>query len=376
MERAPFIHSRVGKTLAALLLGILIVISAASLLRPPNPGYPGSKQFLDGRFHNPVPRPQLGFVQHLKLYYEFFFNKPAGTVPDRAIPVHMLSHAELLAAPDNSVYRLGHSSLLLKMHDKFWLTDPVFSERASPMHWFGPARFHAPPIRVEDLPPIEAVILSHNHFDHLDHDAVLKLASKTKVFLAPLGVGQLLVSWGIPALQVRELDWWDGTEVDGIHFVSTPAQHFSGRSLTDSDRTLWSSWVMLAPQFRLFFSGDSGYFKGFKTIGDRYGPFDMSFIETGAYDHKWAYVHMQPEESFQAFRDLRSKWLFPIHNGTFDLAMHVWDEPFERITRLATMQHAPISTPVMGERVGFLDPHPGSTWWRNSTSPVSVSTAK
>jgi len=187
-------------------------------------------------------------------------------------------------------------------------------------------------------------------------------------------VGKLLIDWGIPVAQVRELDWWDATEVDGIRFIATPAQHFSGRSLTDGDRTLWASWVMLDAQFRLFFSGDSGYFKGFKSIGERYGPFDMTFIETGAYDKKWAYVHMQPEESFQAFRDLRGKWLFPIHNGTFDLAMHAWEEPLERITHLAQQNQAPISTPVMGEQVSFLDPHPGSAWWRNKASspPVSI----
>ncbi|MBT3069154.1 MBL fold metallo-hydrolase [Rhodoferax sp. U11-2br] len=374
MKTIPVIHTWAGKSLAALLLGVLSLTAAASLLLPADPDYSASAQFYDGRFHNPVPRPPQSFIQHMKLYYEFFFKKPPGTVPDRPIPVRTITQAELLDAPDNSVYRLGHSSLLLKMHNKFWLTDPVFSERASPMQWFGPARFHAPPITLEELPPIEAVILSHNHYDHLDHDAVLKLAAKTKVFLAPLGVGRLLLSWGIAAQQVRELDWWDETEVDGIRFVATPAQHFSGRGFSDSDRTLWASWVMLDAQFRLFFSGDSGYFPGFKTIGERYGPFDMSFIETGAYDHKWAYVHMQPEESLQAFRDLRGKWLFPIHNGTFDLAMHVWDDPFERITSLAAEHQVAITTPMMGERASLLAPHPGSAWWRSAAPTPAVST--
>ena len=369
----PIIHTKAGKTLAALLLGVLTLTAAASLLLPAEPGYPASAQSSAGKFRNPVPRPTQSFMERVKLYHEFFFNKAPGTLPDRAIPVRAISQAELLAAPDNSVYRLGHSSLLLKMQGKFWLTDPVLSERASPAQWFGPTRFHAPPITAEELPPIEAVILSHDHYDHLDHDTVLKLATKTKVFLAPLGVGRLLVSWGIPAAQVRELDWWDGTEVDGIRFVATPAQHFSGRGLGDGDRTLWASWTILAPNFRLFFSGDSGYFKGFKTIGDRYGPFDMVFVDTGAYDSKWAYVHMLPEESFQAFRDLRGKWLFPIHNGTFDLAMHVWDDPFEQVTRLAAANHTPISTPVMGERTSFLDPHPGSAWWREGALPVAAS---
>lgn len=365
----PLIPTKAGKTLAVLLLGVLSLTAAASLLLPADPAYPASGQFSDGKFRNPVPRPGQGFVQRMKLYYEFFFNKPPGTFPDRTIPVRTISQAELLAAPDNSVYRLGHSALLLKMQGKFWLTDPAFSERASPAQWFGPMRFHAPPITAEELPPIEAVLLSHDHYDHLDHDTVQKLASKTKVFLAPLGVGELLVSWGIPSTQVRELDWWDETEVDGIRFVATPAQHFSGRGLADGDRTLWASWTILAPQFRLFFSGDSGYFNGFKAIGDRYGPFDMVFIEAGAYDRQWAYVHMQPEESLQAYRDLRGKWLFPIHNGTFDLAMHVWDDPLKQITHLAAANQAFITTPVMGERISFLDPQRGSAWWRDETLP-------
>lgn len=378
MKTIPVIHTWAGKSLAALLLGVISLTVAASLLLPADPDYSASAQFSEGKFHNPVPRPQQSFLRHMKLYYDFFFHKPPGTVPDRSIPVRAISQAELLTAPDSSVYRLGHSSLLLKMQGKFWLTDPVFSERASPSQWFGPARFHAPPITVEELPPIEAVLLSHDHYDHLDHATVLKLASKTKVFLAPLGVGQLLVSWGIAPAQVRELDWWQETEVDGIRFVATPAQHFSGRSLADADCRLWASWTILAPQFRLFFSGDSGYFNGFKTIGNRYGPFDMAFIEAGAYDGKWAYVHMQPQESFQAFHDLRGKWLFPIHNGTFDLAMHVWNDPLKQITQLAAANQALVTTPVMGERISFLDPLRGSVWWRDETpspaSPVLVAT--
>lgn len=348
------------------LSGIAFVTACSLYLSTPSPlTYPDSSQYRDGRFQNYAQRPTLGFWKHMKLYWTFFFDKPVGTVPDRVIPVRPLTRDALLAAPDNSVYRLGHSSLLLKMHDKFWLTDPVFSERASPAQWFGPKRFHAPPISVEELPPIEAVLLSHDHYDHLDHAAILALATKTQHFIAPLGVGKRLNDWGIPLQQIRELDWWQSTEIDGIRFVATPAQHFSGRSLSDGDKTLWASWSILDQNFRLFFSGDSGYFRGFKEIGERFGPFDMTFLETGAYDEKWAFVHMQPGETLQAFKDLQGKWLFPIHNGTFDLAMHVWDDPFEQISALSDAEQLLLSTPQMGERVGFLDPHSGSRWWRD-----------
>lgn len=356
---------RMKRWLLLILSGVALVAACSRYVVKDTIAYPASAQFRDGRFQNPVPRPPIDFWSDPKLVWTFFFDKPAYTVPDRPLPVRELTRAELLSAPDNSVFRLGHSTLLFKMHDKFWITDPVFSERASPVQWFGPKRFHAPPISVDDLPPIEAVILSHNHYDHLDRTAVVALAGKAKHFIAPLGVGDLLIAWGIDAAKVRQLDWWESTEIDSIRFVSTPAQHFSGRTVSDEDKSLWTSWVILDANFRLFFGADSGYFDGFKAIGERFGPFDMTFLEAGAYDRRWAYVHMQPEETLQAFVDLRGKWLLPIHNGTFDLALHPWSEPLERMTQLSKTHQIRLSTPTMGERVGFLDPHAGSAWWRN-----------
>lgn len=330
------------------------------------PRFPDSPQHHDGRFQNVRPRPAMGFWQGLKLTWTFFFAKPSNTVPDRPIPVRTLSRAALLDAPDHSLYRLGHSTVLLKLRGKFWLTDPVFSQRASPVQWAGPARFHAPPIAIDELPDIAGVILSHNHYDHLDHAAVLQLAAKTGRFIAPLGVGDQLIAWGIDPAKVEQLDWWQSTDVDGLRLTATPAQHFSGRGLTDSDRTLWASWVIQDADLRIFFSGDSGYFNGFKAIGDAYGPFDLTLMETGAYDKRWAFVHMQPEETLQAHQDLRGRWLLPIHNGTFDLAMHAWEEPFERIGALAAAQGVALTTPVMGERLDIAAPHGGSAWWRQA----------
>lgn len=322
-----------------------------------------SPQYHEGKFRNPVPMRQYSFTEMVGLWWNAMLNKPAGTVPKGAVPVRPLTGAALLAAPDNTLYRLGHSTMLVKLGGAFYLTDPVFSQRASPVQWAGPARFHAPPIALDDLPPIKAVIISHDHYDHLDHAAVKALAAKTEVFLTPLGVGDRLVDWGIDAAKVRQFDWWQETEVGGVRFVATPGQHFSGRSLLDRDSTLWASWVILHDDLRLFFSGDTGYFKGFREIGARFGPFDVALLETGAYDRMWPDVHMQPEETMQAFHDLGAGWLLPVHNGTFDLGLHRWREPFERIAALAEEQGVRLATPEMGEALDLKRPHAGRRWW-------------
>ena len=316
-----------------------------------------------GAFLNAGFRPSSSLGKTLGIFWRMIFQKPASTRPAGMIPVKPLTREQLDKAADFSVYRLGHSTLLLKLRGRYWLTDPVYCERASPFQWVGPKRFHAPPISLDELPPLEAVILSHNHYDHLDQKTVLLLAAKTQQFLAPLGVGDLLVKWGVPASKVQQLDWWQGTQLAGVRFIATPSQHFSGRGLFDHNQTLWASWVMIIDEVRIFFSGDSGYFDGFKQIGEQFGPFDLTLMETGAYNVDWPHVHMQPEQSLQAHIDLNGRWLLPIHNGTFDLAFHAWSEPFARIVALAAQRNVLITTPQMGEAFNLLTPHPGRAWW-------------
>jgi L-ascorbate metabolism protein UlaG (beta-lactamase superfamily) len=333
------------------------------------PVHTSSPQQRDGRFHNVAATSQPGFGRTLAIAWRFLFDKPDDTVPPQPVPVQTLTTAQLQAAPDGTLYRLGHSTLLMKLKGAFWLTDPVFSERASPMQWMGPRRFHAPPIALDQLPEIEGVILSHDHYDHLDHDAIVALAPKVRHFITPLGVGDRLVAWGVDPARVQQLDWWQSTRVAGLTLVAAPAQHFSGRSLNDRDCTLWASWVILSDELRLFFSGDTGYHAGFRDIGERYGPFDVTMLETGAYDREWPDVHMQPHETLQAHLDLRGRWLLPVHNGTFDLAMHAWDDPFERIVGLADARGVPVTTPIMGEAVSLQEPQRGSAWWRALRRP-------
>ncbi len=245
------------------------------------------------------------------------------------------------------------------------------SAESEPVQWAGPLRFHAPPISVADLPPIEAVILSHDHYDHLDVESIRQLANKTRYFVTPLGVGDRLIDWGVPRTKVRQLDWWQSVRIAGLELISTPAQHFSGRGLWDRNQTLWSSWVLRqqpanTPHERpisLYFSGDTGYFTGFKEIGERFGPFDLALMENGAYNPQWHYVHMFPAETLQAFIDVSARVLVPVHNGTFDLSMHAWDDPLRQITELATRRAISIRTPVFGERVDIRAPAATHAWW-------------
>ena len=325
----------------------------------------GPAERYQGKFQNQDKKPAASLAKTLGIFWRMLWRKPVNTRPAGFIPVEPLTPETLKGAPDFSVFRLGHSTLLLKLKGKYWLTDPVYAQRASPFQWVGPKRFHAPPISLDELPALEAVILSHNHFDHLDQASVLKLAAKTRHFLAPLGVGDLLIKWGVSAQKVQQLDWWQHTDIHSIRFVATPSQHFSGRGLFDHNQTLWVSWVMIIDDVRIFFSGDSGYFDGFKLIGEQFGPFDLTLIETGAYNADWPDVHMQPEQSLQAHIDLKGCWLLPIHNGTFDLAFHPWHEPFDRIVALARQHDVRVTTPRMGEAFNLRQPHRGSAWWVN-----------
>ena len=226
-------------------------------------------------------------------------------------------------------------------------------------------RFSTLPIEAEDLPPIDAVLLSHDHYDHLDYPSILKLKEKVGHFFVPLGLGSHLKHWGLAESKITELDWWQEIQFFNLTFVCTPAQHFSGRGLSDRNKTLWASWVILTDKTRLFFSGDSGYFDGFTKIGNQYGPFDICLLECGQYNERWQEIHMMPEETLQAHLDLKGKILIPIHWGAFNLALHTWTEPPERLLKAARAHpEVIISTPIIGQTVNLSAPIPQTTWWR------------
>ncbi len=266
---------------------------------------------------------------------------------------------------DIKIIWLGHSSLLIRMGGKTILIDPVLSGAASPFP-FLVKRFQPPPLTYDTLPPIDFIVLSHDHYDHLDMKAARFFRDKNVSFITPLGVGEHLKYWGVPAQNITELDWWESFKTDGITFTATPAQHASGRRMfSGRDETLWASWVISNPAHKLYFSGDSGYDTHFKEIGEREGPFDIAFMDNGQYNEKWREVHLLPEEGIQAFKDLNAKTLFPVHWGTFKLAWHTWYEPITRMHALSSAQNIPLIAPVPGEVVVPGKQTAGSLWWED-----------
>ena len=257
---------------------------------------------------------------------------------------------------------LGHSTVLLQMAGEVVVFAPVLSTYASPVPGVI-KRFQPPVLSVRELPTIDMIVISHDHYDHLDRTTVRQFRQKKTRFLVPLGVGAHLRGWGIAADRITELDWWESHVHGGLTYTLTPAQHFSGRGLTDRNATLWGSWVVRSPTQRVFFSGDGGYNSHFKKIGAKYGPFDVVYLENGQYSPDWPTIHMMPSDGARAAVDLRGRRMVPIHWGMFDLSSHNWWDPIEAISREAKARGVDLMTPLIGQVVDVRIDRNFTRWW-------------
>jgi L-ascorbate metabolism protein UlaG (beta-lactamase superfamily) len=324
-----------------------------------------SPHFSGGRFVNPVASSLMRSGSSFEMLRHQLFGKEVRT-PPRPVPVVSHGKADFAAPPASGLRAtwLGHATTLVEIDGRRVLLDPIWSERCSPSTLVGPRRFHPPPIALADVPPIDAVLISHDHYDHLDITTVQALAARGAHFVVPLGIGAHLEAWEIPSRQVTELDWEESAQVGGLTLTATPARHYSGRGLRGGSRTLWASWVIAGPAHRAWFSGDSGYFDAFREIGRRHGPFDLTLIKIGASDPTWSDIHMTPEEAVQAHQDVGGKLMLPVHWGTFNLAFHDWNEPPERALAAARKAGVALVVPRPGEPVDPSRPPALDPWWR------------
>lgn len=298
-----------------------------------------------------------------------FFKEGVNRKPPQPISTEKFDATNFKSKNDSSEIKFswfGHSSVLLKIEGMNLLIDPVFSERASMFTWMGPKQFdYENKMTVEDLPEIDAVLISHDHYDHLDYKVIKQLKNSVKRFYVPLGLRVHLEKWGVPAKNIIDLDWWDEVELsENLKMVFTPSRHFTGRGLTNRMSTLWGGFAILGRQRKIYFSGDSGYFNGFKEIGQKFGSFDLAFIECGQYNEDWEAIHLLPEQSTQAAKDVNTEVVVPIHWGKFKLSLHSWTEPVELFLKGAEKHSFKSLTPKPNEIVFLTETLDINRWWR------------
>ena len=316
------------------------------------------------KFLNTVPTHESGFDKMIPILKEYMTNK-AEVVPKNPLGP-FITDTGVFKTPSASGLRvtwIGHSSLLIEIDGVRILTDPVWSDRVSFTQRIGPKRFFSPPVALKDLPPLDAVIVSHDHYDHLDKATIRFFADKNVPFYCSLGVGKYIHQWGVPQHFITEMDWGDSVMIGECVVTSAPARHFSGRGIFNRNETLWASFVIKGPVHNIFFGADSGWFNGFKQIGITYGPFDLTMLEIGAYGKNWPDIHMGPDNASNAHKDLKGGLMMPIHWGTFNLALHDWFEPIEKLLGYAADKKIKLFVPEPGKPTEVTGPH-NSEWWK------------
>jgi len=319
--------------------------------------------YREGAIHNESVTPmQPEGVSFYTILWSFLFEKHPDKSPKR--PIKPVQPDFSFNGVQPEIIWFGHSSYLIKIDGLYVLVDPVFSRTPSPFSFIGSKAFAGTDfLKAEDLPDLDVVLITHDHYDHLDYATIKKLKPKTKLFMTSLGVGAHLEHWGIAEEKIKELSWnQSSTAINGLTFTALPARHFTGRKFK-RNQTLWSSFILETASCKLYLGGDSGYDVHFEKIGAQFGPFDLVLLECGQYNAYWPYIHMFPEQTVQAAIDLKAKVLMPVHWGKFTLAMHPWYEPISRAVKYAALKDLKITTPKLGEKVILNTHYPSVHWW-------------
>lgn len=336
-----------SSTLLPAALASLCATSCSPALNPdPKARIERSPQWKDGKFRNPQPMKNNMWTA-LK---DWFRSSPLAT-PPRPLPVVQVDPSRFATPPVTGlrVTWLGHSTNLLEIDGQRLLLDPVWAARSSPVQWAGPKRWYAPLLPLDSLPAVDAVLISHNHFDHLDQSVVEGLKARNPRYVVGLGLGATLEEWGVPRDRIIELDWWDTAQVGDLRITSTPARHASGRGILDQGKTLWMGFSIAGGAHKVYYSGDTGPMRDAAEIGERLGPFDLTLVECGQYDPAWPDWHMAPEQSLALHKAVGGKVMMPVHWGLFKLAFHSWKDPVERLTKANAADSQTILVPRPGQ---------------------------
>jgi len=319
-----------------------------------------SPQYDEGIFVNPQP-----MWNGVKESIGGLFRGSSYATPSEPLPVVFGDGSRFTEPPDSGlrVTWLGHSTQFIELDGATILTDPIFGGRASPFSWVGPATWYEPPIPLDAIPVPDLVLISHDHYDHLQFETIAAMADWDTRFVTPLGVGAHLEYWGVEADRITELDWWEETQIAGLTLAATPARHASGRHAFDQNHTLWASYALIGPDHRVWFSGDTGLFPALDSIGALYGPFDLTMVEVGAYDRGWPDWHLGPEQAVDAHERVRGRVFMPIHWGMMDLSLHGWTEPIERVVVATSERDIPLAAPRPGASFEVDTLAAWERWW-------------